>query len=382
MSDNITDIEALAQAVEALNRTTQAWEEAYRGLQNRVHELDRELAEKNRQLALTSEYLGSLLESVSDGVIAIDPQGAVTRFNRAASSILGYAAEEVTDKSFREIFGREFKAPPLPGDMALRAKSGRIVPVSEDDSTVLDQSGRQWGHVKTFQDLSEVIALREQMRQRDRLAAIGEMAATVAHEIRNPLGGIRGFASFLDQDMDPQDPNRRMVGKILTGADSLDRIVTELLEYTRPIELSLQPAPCAGILQSALTYLEYDRERIAIETEIPEKLNVLADPGMMRQVLLNVLLNAVQSISGNGRIHITAQDSGNHVEFAVRDTGCGMNEEQIAKLCSPFFTTKEKGTGLGMAVCQKIIEGHAGALSAESQPGQGATIRLRLPKAE
>lgn len=382
MNQPATDMETLVQAIEALNRTTHAWEAAYRGLQEQVHHLDRELAEKNRDLALTTDYLSSLLESVSDGVIAINPEGVVTRFNRAAAQILGHAREEVEGRPFIEVFGREFAAPGLPSAMLLRAKSGRITPISERDSTVSDASGRQWGQVKTFQDLSEVTALREQIRQLDRLAAIGEMAATVAHEIRNPLGGIRGFASFLAQDLAEGDPNRRWVDKILAGASSLDKIVTELLEYTRPVSLTLRPTPCAEIVASALAFLTYEPDRIEIESTLPSHLNVLADPGMMRQVFLNILLNAVQSIEGRGRIAVQAQDGGNQVQLTVRDTGCGMTPEQLDKLCSPFFTTKEKGTGLGMALCQKIIDGHGGRLSAESQPGQGTAIHIVLPKAE
>src|SRR5690606_4809291 len=151
--------------------------------------LDRELAEKNRQLAFTSDYLGHLLESMSEGVIAVDTAEVITRFNRAASVILGYTAEEVIGRVFEEVFARPFAAPRSPGAMELRSRSGRRVPVGERDSPIADNEKRRLGTVKTFQDLSELVALREQVRQIDRLAAIGEMAATVAHEIRNPLGG-------------------------------------------------------------------------------------------------------------------------------------------------------------------------------------------------
>ncbi len=382
MSETNPDIGALVQALEALNRTTQAWEGAYRGLQEQVLRLDQELSEKNRVLALTTDYLDRLLEGVSDGVIAVDREGVITRFNRAASVILGYTRDETVGRPFDTLFKRAFAAPTLPGQMLLQAKSGREVPVLERDSRVQDDAGNQLGQVKTFQDLSELTALREQVRLLDRLAAIGEMAATVAHEIRNPLGGIRGFASFLAQDIPEDDPKRRWVDKILTGTASLERIVTELLEYTRPVELSLRPARCTDIVANALAYLEYDSARIEITQHIPESLHVLADPGMMRQVFLNILLNAVQSISGPGSVTVAARDCGNQVELAVRDTGCGMRPEHLEKIWSPFFTTKEKGAGLGMAICQKIVTGHAGSLDAESEPGKGTTIRIHLPKAE
>ena len=260
------DIAALAQALDQFTQATATMEEAYRRLEERVHSLDKELAEKNRELALTSDYLSSLLESVSDGFIAVDAQGMVTHFNRAAGVILGFAQDEILGKSFRTLFNRDFHAPGPAGSLHLIAKSGRPIPVSERNSPVSDRNGRRMGYVKTFQDLSEIRALREQMRQVDRLAAVGEMAATVAHEIRNPLGGLRGFASLLARDIPMEDPRRRLVEKILTGAQSLDRVVNELLEFTRPVELTLRPVACSDILDAALGFLEYDAARVTIET--------------------------------------------------------------------------------------------------------------------
>lgn len=382
MTEETADIEALTQALIAFTKTTQTMEEAYRRLEMRLDELDQELAGKNRELALTSDYLTNLLESMSDGVVAIDTNGVITRFNRAASAILGYEAEEVVGQRFRETFDREFPAPRIYGAMELRSRSGRLVPVSERDSAIADRTGRVLGSVKIFQDLSELIALREQVRQIDRLAAIGEMAATVAHEIRNPLGGIRGFAAFLAQDIPPEDPRRRLVDKINEGARNLDKVVGELLEYTRPVELSLRPTPVASIIEAALSYLDYDRDRISVISEADPELNVRADPDKMRQVFLNILLNAVQSIRERGDVRIMTVADTNSVTVVFRDTGCGMTEQQCKQICSPFFTTKEKGTGLGMAVSAKIVDGHGGELWAESGIGQGTTINVRLARTE
>lgn len=382
MQTDSTDMKALASALETFNRTTRTMEEAYRRLEARVAELDEELAGKNRELVFNTEYLSNLLESMSDGVIAVDLAGVVTRFNRAAGAILGYEAAEVTGRPFSGVFGRDFSAPRMPGEMELRAKSGRMVPVSERDSPIADGMGKRLGSVKTFQDLSELVALREQVRQIDRLAAIGEMAATVAHEIRNPLGGIRGFAAFLADDIGPEDPRRRLVNKILEGAKSLERVVNELLEYTRPVELSLRPVSCASIVQSALGFLKYDPKRVSIITEVDLEHRVLADAGKMQQVFLNILLNAVQSIVDRGEILISAQVDNHDITVEFRDSGCGMSAEQLDKIFSPFFTTKEKGTGLGMAFCAKIVEGHGGDIKAESDLATGTRIYVRLPRAQ
>lgn len=377
-----TDVEALAQALDIFTKTTASMEEAYRHLQQRVTDLDQELATKNLQLALTTDYLTNLLESITDGVIAVDMAETITRYNRAARIVLGYEAEEVVGRPFRELFGRPFNAPNIPGAMELPSKSGRSIPVSEKDSVIADRDGNRLGYVKTFQDLSELSALREQVRQIDRLAAIGEMAATVAHEIRNPLGGIRGFASFLAQDTPEDDPRHRLVQKILSGVGSLEKVVSGLLEYTRPVDLTLAPASCASVAHAAMRYMEYDPNRITIFTEIDPDLRILADAERIRQVLMNVLVNAVQSIEDRGEIRITAEADENTVHVSVRDTGCGMKEEDLEQVFSPFFTTKEKGTGLGMAVSQKIVEGHGGLVSAQSTPGEGTRVTIQLPRAE
>jgi signal transduction histidine kinase len=266
--------------------------------------------------------------------------------------------------------------------MELQARSGRRVPVGEKDSVIADRDGNRLGYVKTFQDLSELSALREQVRQIDRLAAIGEMAATVAHEIRNPLGGIRGFATFLAQDTPEDDPRHRLVQKILMGTSSLEKVVSGLLEYTRPVELKLAPTSCAAIAQAALRYMEYDPSRITIFTEVDLDLRILADADKIRQVLMNLLMNAVQAISGRGEIRVSAEADGNLVHLVVQDTGCGMREDELKQIFSPFYTTKEKGTGLGMAVSQKIVDGHGGVMSAHSEPGKGTRIAIQLSRAE
>ena len=381
MQEKDEQISALTHALQLFTRSTDKMEASYRLLESRVQELDRELEAKNRELALTTEYLSHLLESMDEGVVAIDTEGRVTRFNRAAGQILGYSADEIVGTSFSATFDRGFSAPPHTGESGLRAKSGRVVPLRERDSPIEDRPGRILGQVKTFQDLSEITALREQVRQKDRLAAIGEMAATVAHEIRNPLGGIRGFAALLARDIPESDARRRLVDKILQGSQSLERIVNELLEYTRPIDLRLRPVACRGIVENALSFLEIDPARHRVSQQVPAEATVLADAEKIRQVLLNVLLNAVQSMP-EGEIAISGSIAEDHVGLHVRDSGCGMDAEQLAQIFSPFYTTKERGSGLGLAICRKIVEGHGGAITAESTLSAGTTITIRLPRAE
>ena len=380
MSDAPGDVKALTEAFDVFTRSTQTLEEAYRRLEARAAELGRELAEKNRELALTNDYLNYILESMSDGVIAVDTEGVITKFNRSAVAVLEYAGEEVVGKPFHEVLGREFFVSSGALTAQLRAKNGREVPVSERDSPIADRNNACIGYVKVFQDLTEIEALREQIRQVDRLAAIGEMAATVAHEIRNPLGGIRGFAALLARDIAPEDPRARLVEKILVGTKNLNKVVDGLLEYTRPVELLLQQTNCAELVDGAIAFLEIGGRPIAITNGVSPALTILADPDKMRQVFLNILLNAVQSIESDGEIAISATTNSDTITFAIRDTGCGIPREQISRVFSPFYTTKEKGTGLGLAIAARIVEGHGGKLEVESELGKGTTLLMHLPR--
>ena len=375
------DLQALQEAFELYARTAQSMEESYRRLEERVRTLDRELQERNRELAVTTDYLNSILDSMSDGVIVVDKRGIITTFNRAAQATLRLTPECIVGRPFAEVFQREFARNGAGSVRELRDADGLPVSTAERDSPIADRSGTRIGAVKVFQDLRELEALRQQLRQRDRLAAIGEMAATVAHEIRNPLGGIQGFAALLRRDIEVQDPKARLVEKILAGTRSLERVVNELLDYTRPVELDLKPVRCDELVDGALGYLDLGNTAVTIATELPE-LTVVVDAGKMRQVLLNILLNAQQGLNGAGKITVTARKSGRDIVISVADTGCGIREEHLGRVFSPFFTTKEKGTGLGLAVAARIVESHGGSLSVESVSGRGAVFSIHLPRGE
>ena len=374
MTEERADIALLAQAFEEFQQTSEKLERAYQ-------DLDRQLAEKNRQLALTTEYLNSILDSMSDGVIAVDADGVITTFSRAATHILRFEPEEVLAKPFSEVFGRDFSATDDQPFTSLRASDGNLVNVREENAPIHDRHGKRIGRVKVFADLREIELLRAKLDRKDRLAALGEMAATVAHEIRNPLGGIRGFAALLARDLGPDDPRGRLVQKILTGTEALDRVVSELLEYTRPVQVRPRATACADLIEAALGYLDDKTQAVTIERSVDADLRVMADPDKMRQVLLNILLNAMQSTGENGRVAIRTRNDEDGVFIEIEDDGPGIPSEHLDHIFAPFYTTKEKGSGLGLAVATKIVEAHGGTLTAISPAGEGAILSIRLPKA-
>lgn len=376
----IEDVKALSKAFEAFTQSTLALEESYRLLEKRAHELSDKLAAKNRELEITGDYLNNILESMSDGVIAVDTEGVVTKFNRGAAVILGFTAEECVGRKFRDLFGREF-SPSSGAATVLRSRKGEAVSVAERDTPIAGRDNPCIGFVKVFQDLTEIAALRERVQRMDRLAAVGQMAATVAHEIRNPLGGIRGFASLLARDIPRDDPRARLVEKVLIGVGSLDKVVNDLLEYTRPVELRLRAVACTDLLNAAIACMP-PKKVGAIETRIQSGVKVMADPDRMGQVLLNIFINAFESMNGGGKVVVAARADAGTVEIAIGDIGCGIPPELLGSVFSPFFSTKEKGSGLGLAVAAKIVEGHVGSIKVESEPGSGSTFRITLPRAE
>lgn len=374
------EIFSLRKAIDEFTRASQSWEQAYLLLQERIRELDKELEEKNHELAMTNEYLSNLLESISDGVIAIDLSGYITRFNRSASIITGYLPQEVISQKFEDIFYRPFSIQHDSGERyKLRSKSGRYVPIAERDSHISDSEGNIIGTVKVFQDLSEITELKTIIQNKERLAVVGEMAATIAHEIRNPLGGIRGFASFLKQDLPPDDPRQRYVEKIMQGIHSIELIVNDLLEYTRPIELKKEVADLRELFHETIEFLSIENKKVEINIQCQPNIVVYLDKRKMIQVFTNILTNSIQSIEKHGKITIFAELENKYVRIDITDNGCGIPPEILPKIFSPFFTTKEKGTGLGLALCVKIIEAHEGQIKVFSRVGEGTTIKLWLP---
>ncbi len=370
---NAADIESLRAAFEAFTQSTQALEEAHRAL-------DRKLAETNRELALTSEYLNAILDSMSDGVIAVDEQGVVTTFSRAAGAILGYEPEEVLHRPFADIFGRGFAGSPGYDVQELRARDGSMVHVHEKDAPLASRDEHRLGMVKVFQDLRELEQLRARVRQKDRLAAIGEMAATVAHEIRNPLGGMRGFAHLARRDTPDDAPTARLLDKILEGAAALDRVVNSLLEYTRPLDVHPKPTLLSDLIESTIGYLGELPGGIEIVRRVETSTMLLADPDLVRQLFMNILNNAIHACEGSGTITVSSETNGDIVNIAFQDNGAGMEQEQSDQVFAPFFTTKEKGSGLGLAVAAKIAEAHNGRITVHSKPGVGSTFTVTLPR--
>ena len=272
------------------------------------------------------------------------------------------------------------------------------IPLGYSTSLLQDSEGNLLGAVEVFFDLSKIKKLEEEIARVRTLAALGEMAATVAHEVKNPLGGISGFADLLNRDIEEGDPRKNYVRKVIEGVDILNRIVMNLLDYTRSIKLDLRPIDFVKFLDEVVGFFEMDilreKKNIKIERFYPsEKCNCLLDGEKFKQVVLNLLYNASQALPDGGLIQLSAghetRSRDNRIPSSaveqmlclrIKDNGIGMSEEVKNKLFTPFFTTKEKGTGLGLSTVKKIVQAHKGEIKVDSKLGKGTTVTIFIPK--
>ncbi|MGB8658288.1 MAG: ATP-binding protein, partial [Candidatus Zixiibacteriota bacterium] len=257
-----------------------------------------------------------------------------------------------------------------------------------------DREGEILGAVEVFSDLTRLRQMEEEMARIKTLAAVGEMVAVVAHEVKNPLGGIRGFAELLDRDLTVGDPRKRSVRKIIEGVEAMDRILMSLLNYTRPVKLNPGRVEMTEFVDEVIGFFEMDASQaksgIGIVKKYPgDELWCNVDKEPFRQILLNLLHNAVQAMPGGGKIDVellqepavsglTLQRKCPRAILKISDSGVGMSQGTKERLFTPFFTTKERGTGLGLATVKKIIEAHQGEIEVESELGKGTTVTLKL----
>ncbi len=226
----------------------------------------------------------------------------------------------------------------------------------------------------------KVAELEKEVARRERLAALGTLAAGVAHEIRNPLSSIKGFATYFGAKFEPGTQDRELAEVMVGEVERLNRVVTELLDLTRPSELRLAPVVVPELVRHALKLVEGDcRSRGIVVRERLAELTAVLDADRMLQALLNLLLNAIQAMPGGGTLTVSAHSAKDRLELRVADTGSGIPAQDLDKIFDPYFTTKNQGTGIGLATVRTLVEAHGGGVRVVSEPGQGTQVVLDLP---
>ena len=225
--------------------------------------------------------------------------------------------------------------------------------------------------------------LESQLHLAERLAALGEMVAGISHEIKNPLGIVRSTAELLGEMPDASDTQKRLSGVIKEESTRLNQIVTEFLDFARPQEPNLQECQLEEIIEKNLSFIRPELEKKGIQVQ--ENLNgrsfrLRADHDLLYRAFLNILINAIHSLQDGGTIDIKVEEDRDAYRVEIEDTGCGISKENVDKIFNPFFTTKEKGSGLGLSIVRKIIEGHRGTIDIKSVEGQGTKVQVQLPR--
>lgn len=336
-----------------------------------------------------------IVESIRSGVVTTDLEGRIYTFNAAAEEITGYWEETVRGQDASIIFGK------MEGQIResiLAAETGEASPRFETDcltneglrlrlgfsmSPLFSEAGEKTGMVITFQDLTQVRALEETSRRQDRLAAIGRMAASIAHEIRNPLAAMRGSIQMLRSEMDNDSTQTELMEIILRESDRLNRIITDFLNYARPRAITHSEVDIGDLLHQTFTLLRHSPEITTAHNlveELPEETFFAeADSGQLKQVFWNLARNALQAMPAGGTLRTRLEmNSNNRLRIEFADTGKGMSPEQVEHLFEPFSSTTG-GTGLGLSIVYQIIRDHGGTINVRSLEGQGTTISVELP---
>jgi two-component system sensor histidine kinase HydH len=336
-----------------------------------------------------------LVESLPVGLIATDAAGDIQVVNAAAERITGMSAEKLLAQQPERILPPELaqsfhaltRQPNQPQSSESAFTSdvdGRTCSLLLTVLPVVDDAGLLTGEVLLIQDISEIRALESQLRRNERLAALGKMAAGVAHELRNPLSSIKGLAVLLKGKVGADREGKQTADILVEEVERLNRSICELLDYTRPEKLEKTRVPLSGILDKARTLVGVDAESLGITISLLSDATpgiVVVDEDKMNQVFLNLLLNSIQAMHDGGELIIGLKEEAGVVVCTIEDTGTGVSEENLSKVFDPYFTTKSDGTGLGLALSAKIVEEHGGSIALENRRPEGVRVTIRLPKA-
>lgn len=356
-------------------------------------------ASKARKLSADDPWLlGRISESITSGLVVLDNKGIVVSFNRAAEDITGYQRDGVQGLRLSEALGeanREVLAGDLltlpPGldnrELIIQTRNGDKLTIGFTVSALLDEAAHRLGTVLLFKDLTEIASLREEMRRREHLATVGEMTASIAHEIRNPLAAMHTAAETLKEELTYDEDKEEFVDIILREVKRVNALVSAFFSYARPVTLALEPFNIHELLD-VLIFIEGAKMRksgVSLQCEFgaqPE--TVLADRNLLQQALLNILLNAYQATSPSGEVQISTRlvesaPTGSRLCVAISDQGPGIEPDKLSRIFEPFYSTKTKGIGLGLPITERVIKAMGGSIEVQSELGKGCTFSVLLP---
>jgi two-component system sensor histidine kinase HydH len=345
-----------------------------------------------RSLQDTSAFANEVVTNLPVGLIATDKNGKIAFYNSAVERITGLDLSNSRGEDPENILPNHFcglKDALDRGEsisekeMVCEFAEDKIVPVSVSASKIINEEGQFVGQVLILRDLGEVRRLQDEIRRKEKLAAIGDLAAGVAHEIRNPLSSIKGIASYFKNKFDEDSDDKEAADVMIREVDRLNRVITELLEFARPTQLNLKSTDVNNLLEHSVRLIQQEAATKGVTIKLnlsPQRSLAEIDSDRLSQCLLNLYLNALQAMDSGDRLSIdnSIMKEG-LIKIEIKDTGSGIKSEDLNKIFDPYFTTKTKGTGLGLAIVHKIIEAHKGQVKVRSVFGQGTTFTIVIP---
>lgn len=344
-----------------------------------------------QSLSRVQAFSDHLMENMPMGLVVINPQEKIIAFNKTASAILAIPVGEARERTATailpptclEIIGNLARGNGLIAkEMDCPLGNGRTVPLEIIASRLQDHRGDFLGVVILFRDISDVQALKGEIARTQHLAALGSLAAGVAHEIRNPLSSIKGFATYFKERYREMPADLETAEIMIGEVERLNRVIGQLLEFARPTSLHLENGSLAALIEEVLKIVagEMVEKDIALQRELTDLPEISFDKDKMKQVFLNLFLNALGAMDKGGVLTVKARPvKGQWLQIEIIDTGTGIAKEDLGRIFDPYFTTKPSGTGLGMAIVQKILTAHHGEIKVESEPGTGTRAMILLP---
>ncbi|MFA6033198.1 MAG: ATP-binding protein [Myxococcota bacterium] len=352
-------------------------------LAQKVLNQGRRLERTEASLLDLAELYGAIVRSIPTGVVTLDALGRITFINRPGCGILERTPEGMVGRTVGEVIPEFLTGGGDGKEFGIRTGEGKVKLISVRSADLYDHLKMLVGSVLVFEDITAYRAMEEVVNRSERLVALGKVAASLAHEIRNPLAAITGSVELLGSGASLDDSAVLM--KIVTGESMrLNDLIEKFLQYARPVPPRFEDVDLGQLVNDTVRVFRNDAEvekRLEIVLEVEEEVAISADPGQVKQMIWNLLKNATQAIEAEGRISIRVgvnhdAEGGGRVE--VIDSGSGITQEALPHIFEPFFTTKEKGTGLGLAIVHSIVTSHGGKVSVLSEPGKGSTFTVIL----
>ena len=337
-------------------------------------------------------FSDNVVENMPIGLLTIDTEGKVASFNETAELLLRLPSTEVLGRKADEVlpmelFGLTYELDDegiIEEDIDCTIEDGKVVPMEVIISPLEGDRDTFLGHVILFRDMTEVQNLKKEVERTQRLASLGRLAAGIAHEIRNPLSSIKGFATYFKERYKEIPEDRDTAQIMVREVERLNRVIGQLLEFARPMTIKKRPISMKTVIQHSLKMIEAQARDKNIKTSVKlssDIKEISIDPDRINQVLLNLYLNAIEAMEEGGSLMVSLSKDGSfqRVKIVISDTGIGISKEDLVHIFDPYFTTKQSGTGLGLAIVHKIIESHRGEVRVESESGKGTTVTVILP---